>query len=244
MKKFVKTEKFLKFLIDFTKFFKKTYNASKQGNHVFLQNLDLLPIFQDSFWFLLQIVTAILDLGSLLSSEKKARIQRVKKREINSYWKNSWNQPLCSSFLETLLSRIFLSISTLWIFCLKWEVHRVRFRNFHSVTVFTHIWKIFREIMLQCKQNYLLVSRIFYSFWKTKISWNHDIFRNFPPCFAQCGNLRIFLSLRFYVQSIIENQGVLKLPFFSIFGALNLVNLVNYILKKVQEFIKIKIQSL
>ena len=44
---------------------------------------------------------------------------------------------------------------------------------------------------------------------------------------AQCGNFRIFLSLRFYVKSILEHIEVLKLPFFAILGALNVDNLVN-----------------
>ena len=51
---------------------------------------------------------------------------------------------------------------------------------------------------------------------------------------SQCGNFRIFLSFRFYVKSTLENVEVLKLPFFAIFGALNLLNLVNYSLLKVE----------
>ena len=31
--------------------------------------------------------------------------------------------------------------------------------------------------------------------------------------YSQCGNYRIFLSFRFYVKSILENLGVLKVPF-------------------------------
>ena len=43
-----------------------------------------------------------------------------------------------------------------------------------------------------------------------------------------CGNFRIFLSLRFYVKSILENLcRTSKTPVFSIFGALNFVNLLN-----------------
>ena len=35
---------------------------------------------------------------------------------------------------------------------------------------------------------------------------------------AQCGNFRIFLSLRFYVKSILENLEFLKLPFLPLSG--------------------------
>ena len=50
--------------------------------------------------------------------------------------------------------------------------------------------------------------------------------------YPQCGNLSIFLSLRFYVKSILENQESPKTAVFAIFGALNLVNLVNSRLAK------------
>ena len=43
---------------------------------------------------------------------------------------------------------------------------------------------------------------------------------------AQCGNFRIFLSLRFYVKSLLENLEVLKLTSSAILGTLNFVNLV------------------
>ena len=36
------------------------------------------------------------------------------------------------------------------------------------------------------------------------------------PILSMCGNFRIFLSLRFYVKSIIENLEVMKLPFIAI----------------------------
>ena len=48
----------------------------------------------------------------------------------------------------------------------------------------------------------------------------------------QCGNFRIFLSLRFYVKSILENLEVLKLLGFVILGALNYVNVVDFSLEK------------
>ena len=41
---------------------------------------------------------------------------------------------------------------------------------------------------------------------------------------SQCGNLRIFLSLKFYVKSILENLEVLKLPFLPLLGALKFDN--------------------
>ena len=43
-------------------------------------------------------------------------------------------------------------------------------------------------------------------------------------CIAQCGNFRIFLSLRFYVKSILENLKVPKLPFLLILRLLILLN--------------------
>ena len=49
---------------------------------------------------------------------------------------------------------------------------------------------------------------------------------------SQCGNLRIFLSFRFYVKSILENLEVLKMPFCHLRG---------FEVKKLVEF---KIQSL
>ena len=50
---------------------------------------------------------------------------------------------------------------------------------------------------------------------------------------TQCGNFRIFPSLKFYVKSILENLEVLKLPFLPIFG-----------LQSAKIHKKIKIQSL
>ena len=35
-------------------------------------------------------------------------------------------------------------------------------------------------------------------------------------CFPRCGNFRIFLSLRFYVKSILQILEVSKLPFFAV----------------------------
>ena len=60
---------------------------------------------------------------------------------------------------------------------------------------------------------------------------------------SQCENLIDFLSLIFYVKSILENQKV-KIAVFVIVGALNFVNFVNCSLQKVQKPIKIKVQSL
>ena len=45
---------------------------------------------------------------------------------------------------------------------------------------------------------------------------------------------------RFYVKSTLENEEVLKLPFFTIFGALNFVNFVEFSLQKVHKFMKNK----
>ena len=56
----------------------------------------------------------------------------------------------------------------------------------------------------------------------------------------QCGNCRIFLSIRFHVKSTLENFEVLKLTFFAILGVLNLDNLVHFSLSKVQKFIKLQ----
>ena len=44
---------------------------------------------------------------------------------------------------------------------------------------------------------------------------------NFYEHTTQCGNLRIFLPLRFYVKSILRIVGVLKLPFLRLPEALN-----------------------
>ena len=62
---------------------------------------------------------------------------------------------------------------------------------------------------------------------------------------TQCGNFIIFLSLRFYVKSILENLEIVKLAtIFVILWALNFAKLVYFSFQKVQEFIKIKLQSL
>ena len=55
-------------------------------------------------------------------------------------------------------------------------------------------------------------------------------------CKIKCGNFRIFLSLRFYVKSILENLE-------AIFQALNFVDWMKSF-QLVQKFIKIRIQSL
>ena len=54
---------------------------------------------------------------------------------------------------------------------------------------------------------------------------------------TQCGNVRIFPPLIFYVKSILENLKVLKLSFFAIFEIQKIVDLVNYSLQKVQKLI-------
>ena len=41
---------------------------------------------------------------------------------------------------------------------------------------------------------------------------------------SHCGNCRIFISIRFYVKSILQNLEVLKLTFFAILGALNFIS--------------------
>ena len=47
----------------------------------------------------------------------------------------------------------------------------------------------------------------------TNVSSNERYFFNLAPHISQCGNFRIFLSLWFYVKSILENLEGLKLPF-------------------------------
>ena len=41
------------------------------------------------------------------------------------------------------------------------------------------------------------------------------------PYGTQCGNFMTILSLRFYMESILENVEVLKVPFITILGAIN-----------------------
>ena len=55
--------------------------------------------------------------------------------------------------------------------------------------------------------------------------------------FPQCDSVMIFLSLRFYVKSILGILKVEKLPFFAIQEA-HYVLLVNFSLQKVQKFKK------
>ena len=57
-----------------------------------------------------------------------------------------------------------------------------------------------------------------------------------------CGNVWIFLSLRFYVKSNLENVEVLKIAIFAKLGVMIFVNLVSFSLQKVQKFIKMKIE--
>ena len=54
-------------------------------------------------------------------------------------------------------------------------------------------------------------------------------------------DFKIFLLLRFYVKSTRKSS---KTAVLVILGALNIVDLVNISIQKVQKFIKIKIQSL
>ena len=60
---------------------------------------------------------------------------------------------------------------------------------------------------------------------------------------AQCGSFMIFLSLRFYVKSILRISEV-QTAIFAILRTVNFVPLVYYSLQKVQNFIKIKIHNL
>ena len=60
---------------------------------------------------------------------------------------------------------------------------------------------------------------------------------------TQCGNFRIFLSLRFYVKSGLENVEVLNTGVFAIYRALVFDNLGNLSLQKDLKLIKIQIQS-
>ena len=62
-------------------------------------------------------------------------------------------------------------------------------------------------------------------------------FKEFLILEAQCGNYRILREISFG-ESRMCKTGVL-----AIFGALNLVNLVNCRLQKVQESLKLKIQN-
>ena len=61
--------------------------------------------------------------------------------------------------------------------------------------------------------------------------------------FSQYGNFKIFLSLRFYVKSLLVEIRSAKNAVFAIFGALNYVNLVDFSFQKAQKFMKIKVQS-
>ena len=61
---------------------------------------------------------------------------------------------------------------------------------------------------------------------------------------TQCGNFRIFLSLGFYLKSIMENLEVLKTAFLAISGTLNFVNFVNFSHRKCKNASEIKILSL
>ena len=76
---------------------------------------------------------------------------------------------------------------------------------------------------------------------RDKLSHQYDhqrppMFGEFKPQFSQsttsmnqpvsthCGNSRIFLSLRFYMKSILKNLEVVKLPFFQHLRVLNFVD--------------------
>ena len=52
---------------------------------------------------------------------------------------------------------------------------------------------------------------------------------------AQCGNFRIFLTLRFLREINLKNLEVAKLPFFTTLGALNYVKLVKFSHLKVKK---------
>ena len=68
---------------------------------------------------------------------------------------------------------------------------------------------IFRQIIFNSEQNY---------FTTELISWNFVTKIVAVISTSQCGNFIIFLSLRFYVKSIFENQEVLKMPFSQFLG--------------------------
>ena len=56
---------------------------------------------------------------------------------------------------------------------------------------------------------------------KLKFARKLAFFTNFWQILPQSENFRIFLSIRFYVKSILKILEVLKLPFWPFFGALN-----------------------
>ena len=59
-------------------------------------------------------------------------------------------------------------------------------------------------------------------------------FYHFYSDITHCRNFMLFLSLRFYMKSTLENLEVLIMPFFAVLEALNLVYLVDFSLQKVQ----------
>ena len=104
---------------------------------------------------------------------------------------------------------------------------------------------------------YLKKNQMVQSYYSFQCLFNYDIFNTVWNTsknlyiwlcqtrgnISQCGNFMIFLSFRFYVKSILENLGVLKLQFFVILGALKMVKLVNLSLQNVQKFIKAKFRA-
>ena len=65
----------------------------------------------------------------------------------------------------------------------------------------------------------LYLVKYYYNVFASKVLLNFNASVSAPLC----GKFKIFLALRFYVKSILENQEVLKLPFFAILQDLNCV---------------------
>ena len=90
--------------------------------------------------------------------------------------------------------------------------------------VFT-LWKLREFSLTHFSKNFVnvtvLLNKLLKS-WFDEIFFGEREFLVFPQCGlvtkAQCGNDLIFLSLRFYVKSILKNQEVLKLPFCHLLG--------------------------
>ena len=61
---------------------------------------------------------------------------------------------------------------------------------------------------------------------------------------SQCGNIKIFLSLKILREIDFIDSRITKTAKSASLGSVNFVHLVNFSLQKVQQFIKIKIQSL
>ena len=137
-------------------------------------------------------------------TENEYDVHSIEKWEIFSHWKIiSWNHLFCNVLCENVT----------WV-------------NFHDFltqcVIVKKIWVNFHNFLTQCWNNRNFLSHFFdKNFVKPTVliktllrSWFHEIFLSwewifyfFTLCFAQCGNFRIFLSLRFYVKS---NLGILE----------------------------------